>query len=77
MCGLTGSHSLRPSPGYCGTAKFATAIFQLRLTQQITPPLYKHSSTVMAIGMAPLMSGHITQIYIMNPLLQGQIPKLL
>ena len=66
---------LCPSPGYFGIAKLAAPLFQIELTQEITPSLYEYPSAIMAVSMASFVSGHVAQIDIVNSFLQSQVPE--
>ena len=56
--------------------KPASAVIDVVLFVKIALPFYQNFVAVVTIGMAAFMPGNISQIDIMDPFLQGQIPKL-
>ena len=68
---------LRPSAGYGRITEFTAPIVQVELIQLISISLYEYLAALMAVGMASLMPGNISQIDIMDSFLQSQISKLL
>ena len=67
---------LSPSPRYGGVTEFAPTVYQVKLPQKIPFSLYQYLLAVVAIGMTSFMTGHVTQIDIMDPFLYSQISEL-
>jgi hypothetical protein len=67
---------LHPSPRDLCLAKFTAILFQIELAQDVAFSLYENLAAIMAVCVAPFVTGYVAQIDVMNPFLQSQISEL-
>ena len=65
----------RPPPRYGCVAERAPAPLYVELVNLISQSLDQDLMAVVAIGVASLMPGYVPEIYVMNALLEGNIPQ--
>ena len=73
---MVSSRLSQPSPGDGGVTECASALEDVHLGEHISLSFNEQFFALVAVGIAPLVARDISQVHVMHPFSNGQIPEL-